>query len=123
MAQYGIDSEAQTLIDAGWTEDQIIALAPNQNIQHQSFGWIAWNRDAVYAIENAASRVTEPKKEASAPRPVSPATDRQIAYIRTLIRKGAGSEGGFMRVPADADLVKLSKREASALIDSLTGNY
>ena len=49
------------------------------------------------------------------------ATERQLVYIRSLIARGADTEGGFMAVPDD--LSTLTRKGASALIDSLTGNY
>lgn len=70
-----------------------------------------------------AAREAEEAKKASAHRAADMVTDRQLAYIRDLIRSGAGDEGGFMVVPADKDLPSLTKREASALISSLKGDY
>ena len=137
MAQYNINTQAQTLLDNGWTEDQIIALAPNQDIQHKPgrtwtykgqthskpAEWFAWNRTALDAIDRAVASATE-KDEATQAEPVAdPATDRQIAYIeRLLINRRSNGEGdGFISIPEN--LHGLTKRDASTLIDSLTGAY
>lgn len=51
------------------------------------------------------------------------ATERQVSYIRSLIRRGAHLEGGYITVTADTDPSKLTRRMASAMIDSLTIRY
>lgn len=55
-----------------------------------------------------------------------PATGRQIDYILTLLTRRArsGEGGGFFTGPTDrAGIAKLSQADASAYINSLTGNY
>lgn len=51
------------------------------------------------------------------------ATPKQIAYIARLIRAGAHEEGGFMVVRPDINFSTLTRREASRMIDSMTGRY
>ena len=52
------------------------------------------------------------------------ATERQVSYIMSLIRGGAANRGGYMSGPTTFDGVKqLTKTQASAYIDSLTGRY
>lgn len=53
-------------------------------------------------------------------------TDRQVDYILNLLARRArsGEGGGFFTGPTDrAGIAKLSRGDASAYIDSLTGNY
>ena len=137
MARYNIKDQAQTLLNQGWSEAQIIALAPNQDIQHTpehtwtyngkthstEAEWFAWNRDALEAIDQAVADLEEKVAAKQDTRPATPATARQIAYIESLIidRKRSGEGGGFMGIPED--LSGISKADASRLIDSLTGNY
>ena len=135
MAFYSITTDIRPLLAAGLTLDQIQAETGITIIST----WVEtadgdWkvdedgNRIASYQVQRKGDlarwdewmRARTPKAPAAA-RADAPATDRQIAYIRRLILDGRGEEGGFMTVPAD--LTTLTKADASALINSLTGQY
>lgn len=68
---------------------------------------------------------------AAAARAAAPATERQVAYLADLLRRGRHHEGGFVSTrglvengrPVMAELRRLTRAEASRLIDSLTGQY
>ena len=81
------------------------------------------NRAALDAIDRAVASVTEKDEATQAEQVADPATDRQIAYIeRLLINRRRNGEGdGFITIPEN--LRGLTKRDASTLIDSLTGRY
>lgn len=52
------------------------------------------------------------------------ATEKQLAYIASLIRRGAHEGGGFVGgITENMDLTKLTRRQASDMIRSMTGNY
>lgn len=136
MTNHDVTAEAAILLAAGWTEERITRLDSRQNIQLFRGEWTAYNQTALSAIESAVEsvqRAAEPTK----PRPGDPmATPKQIDYIVKLLiqRRRSGEEhAGFMatsaywadngtRVDTDA-LGKLTRRDASALIDSLKENY
>ena len=65
---------------------------------------------------------------AMAPRPAATgplATERQVSYILTLLARGAGDEGGYISGgPTTRDqIARMTRRQASDYIDSLTGRY
>lgn len=66
------------------------------------------------AVEQATAPVATTAREALA-------TPRQIGYIKSLLAEG--DEPGFVSRPKVADLSTLTRSQASALIDSLTGRY
>lgn len=75
MAQYDITSEVHTLIEAGWTPEQIKALSPSNIVDNgEKFGWVAWNRRGEEAVSSAA-RKAAPAPEAPAPRTSTIRTD------------------------------------------------
>jgi len=70
------------------------------------------------AAEAAAQATTTEAPEA--------ATERQVAFILTLIdrRRRDGEAAGFTTGPTTREgIAKLTKRQASSYIDSLTGRY
>ena len=73
---------------------------------------------AEYAARRDAAQA--PATETSEPM----ATPRQVAYIMTLIGRGAHEEGGFYKGPTtEAGVRALPKAHASLYITSLTGKY
>lgn len=75
--------------------------------------------DAYVAKRDAAKATPAPAAQSDQPM----ATERQIAFIRSLIDRGAHRQGGFVTVRATDDLSTLTRSQASAMIDSLTGRY
>ncbi|MCW2901903.1 MAG: hypothetical protein JWO67_4168 [Streptosporangiaceae bacterium] len=75
------------------------------------------------AVKALSARVAVFDTARAASRGKAPATDAQIAHIQRLLarRKRTGEGGGFMTV--GGDLRTLTKAQASAYIDSLSGNY
>ena len=103
MGRY-IDYDAETgafMVEGAKFSDQIVARA----------------RDLQYQRQTA-----QPK---TATRSASLATERQLSYIRSLIarRRRDGEGSGFMAIPSEAELTTLTRRDASALIDSLRDSY
>lgn len=122
-------TEAQWLIDGGMTVDQIrteigkktIALDATwfNNLTTREGARMSALLDRVKVEKGAAAPVADP---APADEPL--ATDRQVAYVMSLIRGGAHREGGFMVGPTTIDKVRLmTRREASAYISSMKGDY
>ena len=69
--------------------------------------------------EGAINRLIDERRE-------NLATDRQVRYILDLIdeRRSDGDTSGFYNGPTgQAEIEKLTRREASTYIDSLKGNY
>lgn len=114
------------LVDAGITPQQIVAalgadaqgMGRYRRLSGRSRRWI----DAQLAdIDAAAERAAERAQVTQ-----NLATERQIDYILNLLdrRRRDGEGGGFFNGPTDyAGIAKLSRTEASAYIDSLTGSY
>lgn len=73
------------------------------------------------AREGAAAQKAFQRRQAT-----QPATARQVDYILNLLsrRRRSGEGGGFFNGPTDrAGIAKLSQADASAYINSLTGDY
>ena len=94
--------------------------------------WVTvWGRKGERAVlawvaaEDARRREAAVAVEAELPSDTPMATEKQIEYIRALIarRQFLGEDDGFMQIPAEDALVHLTRRDASTLIDSLTGRY
>lgn len=70
-----------------------------------------------------AMNPTPARPAASAGAPL--ATERQVSYILTILARGAGDEGGYISGgPTTRDqIARLTRRQASDYIDSLTGRY
>lgn len=52
------------------------------------------------------------------------ATDRQISYIKKLIARGAHQEGGYLGgISSTMDFTKLTRAQASSMIDSMLHTY
>lgn len=81
--------------------------------------------DAVlYAIDTLTAQAAPAPAPTRTPAYVGRATDRQVDYIMSLLRSGRHQEGGFMTGPTTREgVAAMSKREASAYITSLTGQY
>ncbi len=83
------------------------------------------SRDAEARVEAWLTEqvVAEVTSQSAAGAPL--ATERQVAYIMSLVRDGAHLEGGFImgQAPTAASVRRMTRAAASALIDSLTGNY
>lgn len=135
MASYDITTEVNELIALGVTPEEISACA--RRIAHYGNTWEAQNRassDAFYAFY--ARKIADAAEDAqagaeqvvvevaqSSTHPGPRATDRQVAYIMSLIQRGAQLEGGHITGPTTRQgVAAMSKRAASAYIDSLTGN-
>jgi hypothetical protein len=85
----------------------------------------AWTtKDAAFIQMTLGRRQEAAQAKTSPVRSAEPmATERQISFIRSLIRDGKHLEGGFLSLRADMDLSRLTRRQASSMIDSLTGRY
>lgn len=58
MAKYNVKEAATTLLNAGWTTEQILALHPDLEADTNG-DWTAWNRRSEAAIDTAAQTATE----------------------------------------------------------------
>lgn len=101
----------------------------------QAKRWYAYV-DACQAIlderSGLAAYAAEREQELKEARKAATATERQVDYIAKLIHNGHADEGGFSGLVsslhtngrADRDAIaKLTKAQASQVIDSLTGTY
>jgi hypothetical protein len=126
MAQHTLTHLVTRIEAAGGTADQLLALTDVEMAGGEVF---AWNRRAESAAYSLVDRVERnAASPAAAPTDEPLATERQVAYIIKLLgqRQRNGDEGGFMSLsgPINADtLAKLTRREASTYITSLTESY
>lgn len=137
--------QARALLGAGWSGEQITALAPGLIvIDHRSDGapvCLARTTAAKITIETAAQRVRDRAEQATPEQAVVDAatqamlpvgerlaTQKQITYIQTLQRRclATGHDGGCI---TDAHLLPLQRlramtsAQASQVIASLLGDY
>lgn len=118
MAQYTVTSYVTEAIAAGATAAQFEELGA----ELFQGDWIVWNRREQAAVERLWEKVTTAAPVAESAEPL--ATEKQVAYILRLLAQGAADEGGFMSGPRDrAGIAAMTRRQASAYIDSLTGRY
>lgn len=132
MAQYLITKKLE---EAGVTAAEVNAAlattAYNHPISELCDGdYARSSRDYDRVIAYLAKVVAEREQAAAAAAAEAPAeelaTERQVAFILTLIdrRKRDGEAGGFVAIPTTREgVARLTKRQASGLIDSLTGRY
>lgn len=139
MAQYNVTSDIATIIEAGVrTAEQLLNdRSLSLDFDKRDGSWTANNRRTEGAIADLVTRIALRKEEQaakSAPASEPTATGRQVDYIVSLLegRARRGDGGGFMSTnglyredgTADRDAIaRLTRRNASALIDSLRGNY
>ncbi|MFB9776101.1 hypothetical protein [Brevibacterium otitidis] len=89
---------------------------------------MAIGRDAEREIRAWAARRSRPaavETTGGAAHAAPLATEKQVNYIMRLIDRGAHEEGGFISGgPTTIDQVRrMTRRDASMYIDSLTSNY
>jgi hypothetical protein len=109
----GRDADAVAASITGWTEPQLRKLIADQERHMRSQG-----------------KNIHPARR---PQPDAPATDRQVDHIANLLRRRTrdGDGDGFVSTkgllrggrPVRAEIAKLTRQEASTLIDSLHGDY
>lgn len=125
-------TEAQELIDGGMTVQEIRA-----EISKRTWADKASDFDNLTNAEGArmdklvrrikAEEVKDAAAVEAAPATSEPlATEKQVGFILTLLarRVRAGEGGGFMTGPTSRDAIAaMTRREASAYITSLKGDY
>ena len=85
-----------------------------------------YDRVMAYIAKIAAERAEQAATQAATTEAPEAATERQIDFILTLIdrRRRDGEAAGFITGPTTREgIAKLTKRQASGYIDSLTGRY
>ena len=107
-------AEVTATFDHVTTNDNGELMAMGRNVEAKIRAWAA-RRSRPAAVET----------DAGAARAVPLATEKQVSYIMALIARGAHEEGGFISGgPTTYDEVrKMTRRDASMYIDSLTSNY
>lgn len=138
MASYDITDEYQTLLDHGLTDEQIEResgcprLYVRRNLRTGEY-WGAetqnrasqdrWERYYPARIaELTAPKASEQDAGKATTGPL--ATAKQVQFIMKLIGQGRHREGGYYSGPTTREEVeRMGRRDASAYIDSLLGNY
>ena len=128
MAQHDVTASVTEAIAAGATAAQFEELgAENLTARYPNSPdeWIVWNRREEAAVERLHAEVMAAATAAPVAESTEPlATEKQIAFIMRLIDQGRADEGGFITGPTDrAGVARMTRRQASAYIDSLTGSY
>lgn len=115
--------DAQIAGTGNWSPEYLAKRAEARAAKQAEAEWKAAKAEIEQTIKAEAERAAAIADLQDAMVRPEPATAKQIAYIARLIRSGAHKEGGYMVVRPDMDLTRLTRREASRIIDSLTGSY
>ena len=129
MAQYDITAEVTEILAAGYTPAQVKATCRLYYEPSEDGSAIATNRREQSAVRGMLSDV---RSLAARRAPAAPAlaTDAQVAYITDLLHRH-GDNGGYVTVTQycrggqvdTAALHRLTRAQASQMIDSLRGRY
>lgn len=139
MAQYNVTSDITAIIEAGIRTAEQLLNDRNLSLDYdkRDGSWTANNRRTEGAISELLVQIELRKEQQAAkaaPTREPLATGNQIDYIVSLLsrRTRAGEGGGFMSTQGlyredgtinRAAIAAMTRRNASALIDSLRGNY
>lgn len=120
-------SDLVTRIDAaGGTTADLLALDDVALVGGDLIAWNVRARSAAYARVERMERAAKPAT-VTADAPL--ATEKQVAYATRLIgqKRRDGDTSGFISFqgghPAPDALARMSRRDISTLIDSLSSNY
>lgn len=109
---------------AGMTRDQVDEISRQASRRDVLAGIERGDYSRINRAVTAAIR--EAQSPTAAPAQTTPmATSRQVDYIMQLLaERGDGVGGGFMAGPtSEEDIKRMTKRDASRYIDSLTERY